>query len=120
MIAAARLPGIQFEVVAPPASETLVRMDIAAFVGFAASGPLTGNWDGVDRGRPVSRAGAGGRDKLCCRFQSGGSLYVFSRRSRSRRPAALHLFRKRCRVLVFWGLGKTRASRLAARLSERA
>jgi len=40
MIAAARLPGIQFEVVAPPANETLVRMDIAAFVGFAASGPL--------------------------------------------------------------------------------
>ena len=40
MVTATRLPGIQFEVVAPPASETLVRMDIAAFVGFAASGPL--------------------------------------------------------------------------------
>jgi hypothetical protein len=40
MVATARLPGIQFEVVAPPANETLVRMDIAAFVGFAASGPL--------------------------------------------------------------------------------
>src|SRR5882724_4935439 len=40
MVTAARLPGIQFEVVAPPVSETLVRMDIAAFVGFSASGPL--------------------------------------------------------------------------------
>ncbi len=40
MIAATRLPGIQFEVVAPPVDEALVRMDIAAFVGFAASGPL--------------------------------------------------------------------------------
>src|SRR6478609_5892022 len=40
MVTATRLPGIQFEVVAPPVSETLVRMDIAAFVGFAASGPL--------------------------------------------------------------------------------
>jgi len=40
MVTATRLPGIQFEVVAPSASETLVRMDIAAFVGFAASGPL--------------------------------------------------------------------------------
>jgi hypothetical protein len=40
MATTARLPGIQFEVVAPPASEALVRMDIAAFVGFTASGPL--------------------------------------------------------------------------------
>src|SRR3954470_10023100 len=40
MVTAARLPGIQFEVVAPPVDEILVRMDIAAFVGFAASGPL--------------------------------------------------------------------------------
>lgn len=40
MVTATRLPGIQFEVVAPPANEALVRMDIAAFVGFAASGPL--------------------------------------------------------------------------------
>jgi hypothetical protein len=40
MVTATRLPGIQFEVVAPAVSETLVRMDIAAFVGFAASGPL--------------------------------------------------------------------------------
>src|SRR5258708_9040385 len=40
MVTANRLPGLQFEVVAPPLSETLVRMDIAAFVGFAASGPL--------------------------------------------------------------------------------
>src|SRR5437016_1791402 len=40
MVTAARLPGIQFEVVAPPANDALVRMDIAAFVGFSASGPL--------------------------------------------------------------------------------
>lgn len=40
MSAATRLPGIQFDVLAPPAPETLVRMDIAVFVGFAASGPL--------------------------------------------------------------------------------
>ena len=38
--AAAKLPGIQFDVVAPPATPALVRMDIAAFVGFSASGPL--------------------------------------------------------------------------------
>src|SRR5688500_11275535 len=35
-----RLPGIRFEAQAPPLSETLPRMDIAVFVGFAASGPL--------------------------------------------------------------------------------
>jgi len=35
-----RLPGIQFDVVAPPAPVALMRMDIAVFVGFAASGPL--------------------------------------------------------------------------------
>jgi hypothetical protein len=40
MPASTRLPGIQFDVVAPPATPDLVRMDIAAFVGFAASGPL--------------------------------------------------------------------------------
>lgn len=40
MPASTRLPGIQFDVVAPPALQALVRMDIAAFVGFAASGPL--------------------------------------------------------------------------------
>ena len=40
MAVAARLPGIQFDVVAPPPSLPLVRMDIAVFVGFAASGPL--------------------------------------------------------------------------------
>jgi hypothetical protein len=36
----ARLPGIEFDVVSPPTEETLVRMDIAVFVGLAASGPL--------------------------------------------------------------------------------
>ena len=37
---ARRLPGFRFE--APPAApaEVLPRMDIAVFVGFAASGPL--------------------------------------------------------------------------------
>jgi hypothetical protein len=35
-----RLPGVRFEVQAPPLPETLPRMDVAAFVGFAASGPL--------------------------------------------------------------------------------
>jgi hypothetical protein len=40
MVTSTRLPGIQFEVVAPPTDQTLVRMDIAALVGFAASGPL--------------------------------------------------------------------------------
>jgi hypothetical protein len=37
---ARRLPGIRFERQAPPPVEILPRMDIAAFVGFAASGPL--------------------------------------------------------------------------------
>src|SRR5436190_17156747 len=35
-----RLPGIQFETQAPPLTEVLPRMDIAVFIGFAASGPL--------------------------------------------------------------------------------
>lgn len=37
---AARLPGFKFETQAPPLDEVLPRMDIAVFVGFAASGPL--------------------------------------------------------------------------------
>src|SRR5262250_1212704 len=36
-----RLPGIRFEAQAPPLAETLPRMDIAFFVGFAASGPMS-------------------------------------------------------------------------------
>lgn len=35
-----RLPGIRFERQAPPLQEVLPRMDIAGFVGFAASGPI--------------------------------------------------------------------------------
>jgi hypothetical protein len=35
-----RLPGIRFEAQAPPATDELARMDVAAFVGFASSGPL--------------------------------------------------------------------------------
>lgn len=35
-----RLPGVRFDVPAPPLDEALPRMDIALFVGFAASGPL--------------------------------------------------------------------------------
>jgi len=35
-----RLPGVRFEVPAPALDETLPRMDIALFVGFAQSGPL--------------------------------------------------------------------------------
>ncbi|NTU84972.1 MAG: hypothetical protein HGA45_37345, partial [Chloroflexales bacterium] len=35
-----RLPGFRFEVQAPPLDTVLPRMDIAAFVGFAAAGPL--------------------------------------------------------------------------------
>ncbi|RKH81320.1 hypothetical protein D7Y21_30445, partial [Corallococcus sp. AB045] len=38
--AARRLPGIRFEIQAPPVTDALPRMDVAAFVGFAASGPL--------------------------------------------------------------------------------
>lgn len=41
MATATRLPGIQFEVVAPAAQLALPRMDIAVFVGFAASGPIS-------------------------------------------------------------------------------
>jgi len=37
---ARRLPGIRFEKQAPPLQEVLPRMDIAGFVGFAASGPI--------------------------------------------------------------------------------
>jgi hypothetical protein len=39
-MAAARLPGIYFENVAPPAPALLPRMDIGAFAGFLASGPI--------------------------------------------------------------------------------
>jgi hypothetical protein len=35
-----RLPGVYFETVVPQATSALPRMDIAAFVGFAPSGPL--------------------------------------------------------------------------------
>ena len=35
-----RLPGFRFETQAPPLPEVLPRMDVAVFVGFAASGPL--------------------------------------------------------------------------------
>ncbi len=35
-----RLPGFRFETQPPPLNETLPRMDVAIFVGFAASGPL--------------------------------------------------------------------------------
>src|SRR3954468_20018995 len=35
-----RLPGFRFETQAPPLPEVLPRMDIAVFVGFAASGPV--------------------------------------------------------------------------------
>ena len=36
----ARLPGVRFEAPPPPLAEVLPRMDVAVFVGFAASGPL--------------------------------------------------------------------------------
>jgi hypothetical protein len=35
-----RLPGFRFEAQTPPLAEVLPRMDVAVFVGFAASGPL--------------------------------------------------------------------------------
>ena len=35
-----RLPGIRFEAQPPALAESLPRMDVAVFVGFAASGPL--------------------------------------------------------------------------------
>ena len=33
-------PGVTFETVSPPLDEALPRMDVAVFVGFAASGPV--------------------------------------------------------------------------------
>ena len=39
-MASARLPGIYFQTVAPPAPALLPRMDIAAFAGFLPSGPV--------------------------------------------------------------------------------
>ena len=38
--AARRLPGVRFERRSPPLDLVLPRMDVAAFVGFASSGPL--------------------------------------------------------------------------------
>lgn len=40
MLPRARLPGIRFETAAPPPADVLPRMDVAAFVGFAAAGPV--------------------------------------------------------------------------------
>ncbi len=40
MALARPLPGIRFEVQAPPPGDVLPRMDIPAFAGFAASGPI--------------------------------------------------------------------------------
>jgi hypothetical protein len=40
MLRTRRLPGLHFELQAPPPDDILPRMDIACFVGFAASGPL--------------------------------------------------------------------------------
>src|SRR5438105_2265319 len=40
MALARPLPGIRFEVQAPPSGDVLPRMDIPAFAGFAASGPI--------------------------------------------------------------------------------
>ena len=37
---ATRLPGLYFQSITPPSADILPRMDIAAFVGLAASGPL--------------------------------------------------------------------------------
>nr|WP_290669051.1 hypothetical protein [Ardenticatena sp.] len=37
---ATRLPGLYFRTITPPSADILPRMDIAAFVGLAASGPL--------------------------------------------------------------------------------
>lgn len=39
-LASRRLPGFRFEAQAPPLADVLPRMDVAVFVGFAASGPL--------------------------------------------------------------------------------
>ena len=39
-VLSARLPGLRFEVVQPQRPDVLPRMDITAFVGFSASGPL--------------------------------------------------------------------------------
>src|SRR5688572_18065841 len=35
-----RLPGLRFEAQSPPLADALPRMDVAVFVGFAASGPI--------------------------------------------------------------------------------
>ncbi|WP_046656579.1 hypothetical protein [Lysobacter capsici] len=40
MANARRLPGIQVDVAPPPAADALPRLDVAVFVGFAATGPL--------------------------------------------------------------------------------
>jgi hypothetical protein len=40
LTASRRLPGIRFEAQPPPPEDVLPRMDIAGFVGFAASGPV--------------------------------------------------------------------------------
>lgn len=40
MTGARRLPGIQIDVAPPPAVEALPRLDVAVFIGFAATGPM--------------------------------------------------------------------------------
>ena len=39
-LSAPRLPGLRFETARPPAADELPRMDVAAFVGFASTGPV--------------------------------------------------------------------------------
>ena len=40
VLASPRLPGIRIDIAPPPPAEVLPRMDIAVFVGFAATGPM--------------------------------------------------------------------------------
>lgn len=69
------MPGVYFEPVLQPPADVLPRMDIAAFVGFAASGPLHTPVpiEGIDRFQDVF----GGDVPLCRNEEAGAMQYSY-------------------------------------------
>lgn len=70
-MAVRRLPGVRFEAQPPPPRDTLPRMDIAVFVGFAASGPLDCPVPVED---PARLAAIFGDEAALFRDEGGGEL----------------------------------------------
>ncbi|HEY0070573.1 MAG TPA: hypothetical protein VGE04_11455, partial [Chloroflexia bacterium] len=97
-----RLPGFRFETQAPPARDVLPRMDVAVFVGFAASGPLHLPVAVED---PAAFAAIYGADlPLAWNAQTGEQAYAYLA------PAVRAFFRcggRRCYVIRVAGAAQT-------------